>query len=413
MDKHTDMLDFQAEALSPDDDRYAERLLAVAALFKNFQESLTGFLVSRGYAGDPADAGEKTEFLRTHFKDRQIPVPRDMKSWFAPGKTISRDTAFQICMAFSMTVEQTNDFFRRVCFERSFDCHSVSEAVYYFCIRNRRPYADVVQLLSRLPADRKGPISTQREVLYTGTILKFINGAKSPEELIDYIRDHREQFAYNNATATRHIQDLWAAIACENGLAYREGCLRDKAFNRYHEVPGSDEDDYTVATREGDSIWRIYSQILGLDKHQTMKYGAKRSIKPLLVNNALLPPLAEDSFPDRDGIEKITKGVHVSHERIRKTMILLEFYTYWAQETVKAKDAYKQATKTDAERCIDKINRYLLEAGYPELYFGNPYDWIFLWAVNDEYPLLAFRDYMAELFAYKADQLATDAAPVR
>lgn len=409
MNQYTELLDIQAESLSPDDDFYEEKLLAIAALFKGFNEALTAFLVTVGYVGDPTDTEAKTKYIRSKFKAADIPVPRDVKNWFEPGKSISRDTAFQICFAFEMNVEKTNDFFRRVYFERSFDCHSVSEAVYYFCIRNGLNYREAQQIIDRMPGDKKGALQTDREVLYTGTIMKFINGAKSADELIAYVNEHLDQFGYNNATATRHIQDLWNAISCENGLAYQEGCLLDKAFNRYHEQPGCDEDDYTVVTRKADSIWRIYSQILGLDKHQTVKYGANRSIKPLLVNNDLLPPMAEGSFPDRDGIEKITKGIHVSHERIRKTMILLEFYTYWAQEIVKAKDAYFEASRNDAERCIDKINRYLLEASYPELYHGNPYDWIFLWAVNDRCPLLAFREYMAELIAYKSEQLVGQA----
>lgn len=409
MNQYTELLDIQAESLSPDDDFYEEKLLAIAALFKGFNEALTAFLIRVGYSGDTNDAEAKAKYIRTKFKEADIAVPRDVKSWFDPGKSIGRDTAFQICFAFGMSVEETNDFFRRVYFERSFDCHSISEAVYYFCIRNGLNYQDAQQILARMPSDKKGAIKTDREVLYTGTIMKFVNGAKSADELIAYVNEHLDQFGYNNATATKHIQDLWNSIACEDGLAYKEGCLIDKAFNRYHEKSEGDEDDYTVVTQKADSIWRIYSQILGLDKHQTVKYGAKRTIKPLLVNNELLPPLAEGSFPDRDGIEKITKGAHVSHERIRKTMILLEFYTYWAQEIVKAKDAYFEATKNDAERCIDKINRYLLEASYPELYYGNPYDWIFLWAVNDGCPLLAFREYIAELIAYKADQLVGQA----
>jgi hypothetical protein len=65
----------------------------------------------------------------------------------------------------------------------------------------------------------------------------------------------------------------------------------------------------------------------------------------LLENNALLPALAENSFPDRNGIEMIIKGKHVSHERIRKILILLEFYTYWANATVSHKNALWEATE--------------------------------------------------------------------
>jgi hypothetical protein len=238
--------------------------------------------------------------------------------------------------------------------------------------------------------------------LYTGTIVEFINGAKNAEELISYVTDHIEQFGYNNATATKHIQELWASLACKGGLAYKEGLLLDKAFNFDIGKELGKDDEYTTVTEDTDSIWRIFAQIVGLDRHQTTQLGTNRNLKPLLENNALLPSLAEDSFPDRNGIELIIKGKHVSHERIRKTMILLEFYTYWANAIVAHKNALWESTEVDAERCIDKINRYLIESGYPELYPGNPYDWIFMWAVNDAWPLVAFRDYMRTLYAHKS-----------
>ena len=117
-----------------------------------------------------------------------------------------------------------------------------------------------------------------------------------------------------------------------------------------------------------------------------------------------MPPLAVKDFPDRDGIEKILNGAHMGHERIRKVLILLEFYAYWANAIVVHNNALWEATDIDAERCIDKINRYLIEAGYPELYPGNPYDWIFMWAVKDVWPLVTFRDHMRALYAYKSSE---------
>lgn len=178
----------------------------------------------------------------------------------------------------------------------------------------------------------------------------------------------------------------------------------DKAFNFEFDEDLGRDDEYTIVTEDADSVWRIFAQIVGLDRRQTTQLGTNRTLKPLLENNALLPALAENSFPDRNGIEMIIKGKHVSHERIRKILILLEFYTYWANATVSHKNALWEATEIDAERCIDKINRYLIEAGYPELYPGNPYDWIFMWEVKDAWPLVTFRDHMRTLYAHKSSE---------
>ena len=61
------------------------------------------------------------------------------------------------------------------------------------------------------------------------------------------------------------------------------------------------------------------------------------------------------------------------------------------------------ARPDDVRRCIASMNRFLVDAGYPELYEGNPYDWIFIFAVQDEYPLEAFRFFMREVYLNKEE----------
>ena len=404
MDQYTQILTRMSDVLSPDDDQYEEKLLAIAATFRSFSQALTSFLCANGFNGDASNIDEKVCYLKSKFKEAEIPTPRDIKKWFSEDKGISPDTAYQICFAFNLGVEGTRDFFRRVYFERAFDCHSIAEAVYYYCMRNGLSYSEALAIISKMPKAKTTAIKADKEILYTGTIVEFINGVKNPDELIAYVRDHIEQFGYNNATATKHIQQLWAALACKEGLAYEEGKLLDKSFN-YDIGVGTEKDDlYTVVGEEADSVWRIFAQIVGLDRKQTIRFGTNRNLQPFLKNNPLLPPLAVKDFPDRDGIEKIMNGAHMGHERIRKVLILLEFYTYWANAIVTHNNALWEATDIDAERCIDKINRYLIEAGYPELYPGNPYDWIFMWAVKDVWPLVTFRDHMRALYAYKGSE---------
>lgn len=409
MDQYTEVLTRMSDTLSPDDDQYEEKLLAISSSFRSFSQALTSFICENGYTGDVNSVEEKAKYLKLKYKEAGISPHRDIRKWFSENRKFKADAAYQICFAFNLGVDGTRDFFRRVYFERAFDCRSISEAVYYYCMRNGLTYTDAIAIIAKMPENKStANIRYDREILYTGTIMEFINGVKSADELVEYINEHIEHFGYTNATATKHIQELWVALACNNGLAYQEGLLLDKAFNFDLGKDFAKEDKYTVVSKEADSVWGILAQIIGLDRQSTTEFGTGRTIKPLLEDNDLLPTLAVDCFPDRDGIEKILNGVHVSHERIRKVLILLEFYTYWASETVKHNNALWEATEIDAERCVDKINRYLIEAGYPELYPGNPYDWIFMWAVKDPWPLATFRDYMISLYAYKRSALAEE-----
>ena len=397
MDRYTELLETQADMLSPDNDDYEAKLLEAAASFRNISESLSAFISEYGYSGNENDSKSKTAFIRKKFADEGIPVPRNIAEWFTSDKRIERNTAFQICFAFRLNVKQTDDFFRRVYLSRSFDCHSIKETVYYFCINNKLAYSDAESLIKQLPDDEKGRID-DTDILYTGGIVEKVRSFTAKEELIDYIRENISHFGYNNATATKYIREIWKKISAVNGIAYKEGRLIESAYLL------SPEDRYAVVDKGSDSLWNIYSQILGLDNYQVTKIYTGRSIKSALVNNKLLPPLAEAAFPDRDGINKILNGVHVSNERIRKTMILLVFYAYWAEKIIENNNEFFRSSETDAERCLYRLNKYLLDSGYPEMYAGNPYDWIFLWAIKDDYPLLTFRNYMGELFAVKSEQ---------
>ena len=83
------------------------------------------------------------------------------------------------------------------------------------------------------------------------------------------------------------------------------------------------------------------------------------------------------------------------------TLILLALYRFWAELLLKGKTAAYTAEPDDAPRCIASINRFLLDASYPELYEGNPYDWIFMVASYDSDPLNALRSFISEVYLNK------------
>lgn len=164
-------------------------------------------------------------------------------------------------------------------------------------------------------------------------------------------------------------------------------------------------DDYVVADSNS-STWIIFCQIIGLRNYQESEYATKhdRSLTSVLSENKLMPLKADYCFPSRQNIEKLIRGDIVGDDEIiRKILIFLVFYTYWARLIIGKNDAFYSAKFSDAERCLDTINNRLLDAGYPELYAGNPYDWVFKWALSDENPLIAFRYYMGEVFAVKEE----------
>lgn len=402
MSEYTELLNYEAETLSSVDDEYEKKLMQVAELFRGFDEAFTDFITEYGYSGDVTDVSAKARFVTERFKVARIKPPRNIDKWFVPVKKLERKTVFQLCFAFGLDVEKTNDFFRRVRFERSFDCHTVSEAVYYFCMRNRLSYPDAQEIIDSIRIPESVKTIPERDVLYTGTIIDYINSIDDTKKLIRYIEDNADDFRYNNATAVSFIQELWKIIAADDGLAVREGALIDR-INQSENV----SDDYVVVGK-GDGTWTIFSQIIGLSVSQKDAYKSGRSLTSVLSDNKLMPLRADYCFPNRQNIEKLVRGELVAdHEIIRKILILLVFYKYWAALGIGSDVAFYRAKITDCKKCLDNINNYLLDSGYLELYEGNPYDWIFMWALNDDYPLSAFRAYMGEVFSFKEEQAET------
>ena len=129
MEQYTQILTRLADVLTPDDEQYEEKLLAIAATFRSFSQALTSFMCDNGFSGEATNIDDKVAYIKDKFKAAEIPAPRDIRKWFSEDKGITPDTAYQICFAFNLGVEETRDFFRRVYFERAFDCHSITEAV--------------------------------------------------------------------------------------------------------------------------------------------------------------------------------------------------------------------------------------------------------------------------------------------
>lgn len=129
------------------------------------------------------------------------------------------------------------------------------------------------------------------------------------------------------------------------------------------------------------------------------KLPGERTIRPIL---AKLHEAAQDSFPDRQGMTKILQGEHLSYERVRKWLILLIFYTWWAQRALNT-GGYEAGQK-DGQRFLSFMDQALVEAGYPEMYVGNPYDWIFFFCAQDQEPLRLFREIWNTLLGEKLEE---------
>ena len=221
MQEYTRVLQKPLDSISWDDDNFVEELLQVAQLFRPFSAAMDEFISEHGYAGDPADTDAKVQFIRSAFEREQMVPPREIREWFTQNQPVRRETVFQICFAFHLDSAETDEFFRRYyARERSFNCHQVLEAIYYFCLLNGLSYARAQEIYEQVPKAGKGGAGS--EVVYTASIIAELNGLASEEELVEYLSRNIDKFAVDNVTAYETIRRLWERTAGPDGLLIQE-----------------------------------------------------------------------------------------------------------------------------------------------------------------------------------------------
>ncbi len=363
----------------------------IIASFRGHADALSHFLDANGYAGEDTPSA-KAAYLRQKFSEAGIESAkaRNAMKWLTEPNCFERETGFRIAFALGLSVEGTDGLFRTVMLDRSFDCHTLREAIYYYCIYNGKNYSAAERLIAASPNPERGPVPQGNNVLYTRSIINFLRSCPDEETLLQYFRDNLPQFGYNQVKAKEYIQQLWQQISAPNGLAELE---RKK-------LPVSVKPSSTGSY----STWDLYLQILGLDLDDVKYIDKDRTI---LDNKTFMHRFAADNFPTRQSIEKILRGVSTEHDLIRKTLILLVFYQFWIKTALAlGGNSSYMAGENDKERCLSELDLYLLDAGFPELYAGNPYDWIFIWAARRESPMQAFRSYWQLLSAVYSENRA-------
>ena len=375
---------------------YSEASLKeVMTLFRSCWDALTLFLLQNGYQGEKDNPQAKIQFIKTKMKQQNVARPRKMNEWFTTMEKLSAENAYLICFAFDLSLAEVKTFFQKVYLDRCFDCHQLKDAIYYYCFSHQYSYEQAQQLIDKCPKLEDSNQALPEDIIYTETILNRLDHIQNDEELISFFCEHRHYFGYNNATATLYIKELWQEIVKENGLAEQEKILLGQS------------------NEKSDSVWSIFLQMLGLENVRGSQINAKRSLKPILTNNDFINSIAEDAFPSRNTLLSVLDGKHVAYRSVRKLLILLKFYQYWMEIAIQK---HRQgmdltvcylANMQERERCRYKMNRYLMDAGYHELYIGNPYDWLFLWSMQSENPLECLHSYFQLLHAIKSEQEAS------
>lgn len=334
--------------------------------FRAFGDGLLFFLQKQNpeLTADAAIKYIEKVCLETGVSTKDIASANTLANWFKGGPRPkkgedSRRSMFALAFALQLTPSGTADLFHKVYLDRAFDYRNANEVVYYFCLSNKKSWNDAARLISSL---KESEISVDDNTVYTSQIKTDIETLKDETALVEYISRHGHNLAKKNVTSTNTIKKL---LLDANNKAKEE----------------SELEEYTDRFRGYDKTSNNFTYEVITNLCVTGDKGTKT-----LFKNARLPKEIKNRFPEAVTLSKKDP----TYEELRKLIILLFSYCYWY-------DVQQKNEVIELDDYIEEINVHLNESGLSLMYYGNPYDWMFLYCALSERPLDTLRGLLADV----------------
>lgn len=344
--------------------------------FRTFGDGLLSFLQKRNPELTAETAIKYIEELceNTGVLKSDIASTNTLKSWFKGGPRPkkgedSRASVFALAFALSLTPNETAELFHKVYLDRAFDYRSTNEIIYYYCLNNNKSWQDANRLIASVQIEN---VDDADATVYTAQIKTDIETIINESMLLSYIAKHGHNLEKKNVSAKQAVQKL---LKEANALA-KEDATERIAYTDGKETPIYKE---RFTGYDKDSLNFTYEVITDLTVS-----GSKGTIT--LFKNARLPKEIKNRFPEAVTLSKKDP----TYEELRKLIVLLASYIFWS----KMQNAKRFI---DLDDYIEEINVHLNESGFSLIYYGNPYDWMFLYCTLSDRPLDTFRGLLAEV----------------
>lgn len=349
-----------------------------------FQTKLREQVKRLGYQGDLMDTANVLNFLLDQCKKTGVEkLSRNtLKNWLEsspPGRTRdARKNVYQLCFALKMNHMQTEEFFLKAYMDRSFNYKIPEEAVYYFCLRNGKGYQDAQRLIGIY--QKNAALQQEGTELLTERIGRTLSEIETEEQLLNFLYEHHYEAEQQNYTVKKRIQELL------------QRCF-ELARQEYEKYGGrSLENERDDKMKKMGSLDALLTQIKGYDEREMRKM-PKELEKTRKKEFAAIVGI---NFPERQQFHQIEKNENVSYDVLFKVLVLLEFYSFYAELLL------KNPTGSDfqalADEFEDELCAILADCGFTETYERNPYIRLFIVCANSPRPLDMFRDIIDEYY---------------
>lgn len=352
---------------------------------RTFVEYTYKYAQKKGFQGEQTDVNALAKFIYNLGIEAQSSLSslETVKNWIKKSKVANTDEArenvYRLCFALGLDAWETGEFFLKAYLERPFNYKNIHEAVYFFCMLNGLGYPEAKRIIQRIEAFSYKYNKDAENV--TEQIGYDILQKNTEDDFVNYIVNNRSGFEVQNKTATKKIMELFEE--CKS-LAEEE----QKFFSG---------EDLSVK-----NIDELLTVITGYFARETAD-GKKIFKKSISSKESKLPALIKTNFPQREQFKQIEKGT-ASFDVIRKFLIILKFYHFFADAMLNQVDAFEEGLY---DEFIDEANTMLAECGYVQLYWRNPYDWVFGYCAASTNPLDEFRS-VIETFYLNISEIYED-----
>ena len=377
--------------------------------FRPFNHGLTELLQKVNFHGDISSVPQKTAFLAEKLRaiDSSL-TTKTIQTWFAGERRPkiephSRLSMYEICFALNLNLEQVKWFFHHVYFDRAFNCHNITEAVYFFAFRRKLSFAEANEIVAEIVA--ADVENTDDDAIYTQLIKDRISSLTTIDELKFFLIQNKKSFTAWNKSALKQINIFLAEIIGNEavaepiihklkrataqsrtatvqfnedainkcGLLVRHICFQARQSKNSGGKYSAEKIDDAISNRNVFSVDFVLANFLGLLK------GIDKKVD--------VPYVVKNNFPSKKVLSEVLNSnksaVSKSYDAIRKTLILLHFHCFWYKvELDDAAEYESEDLENLPEIYRDEADLLLEQCGYETLFAGNPYDWIFLCSAN-------------------------------
>ena len=148
-----------------------------------------------------------------------------IRNWFSNGTVPphsydSRMNIFSIAFSMELNYENTIKLFHKVYLDRAFNMRNEREFIYYYCIKNGKPFSIADTLISQLN-NSTAIIEPTDKVELTQFLVDVVkNDDMCESDILQFLRTHQNNFKVNNTAAKKERQRLLDLLSIGNNENY-------------------------------------------------------------------------------------------------------------------------------------------------------------------------------------------------